>query len=90
MSEYGEKKRRAQQEAVLWLVPERVGVEREGEEYEAERFLPRAAGGEDEGAGEGEDEGGCEGALGGVPVLAEDEEEEGDGDGAEEGGEELE
>ena len=36
MSEYGEKKRRAQQEAVLWLVPERVGVEREGEEYEAE------------------------------------------------------
>lgn len=35
MSEYGEKKRRAQQEAVLRLVPELVGVEREGEEYEA-------------------------------------------------------
>jgi len=36
MSEYGEKKRRAQQEAVSGLVPERVGPEREGEEYEAE------------------------------------------------------
>ena len=41
-----------------------------------------------EGAGEGADEDGCEDALGGVPVLAEDEEEEGDGDGAEESGDE--
>ena len=31
MSEYGEKKRRAKKETVLGLVPERVGVEREGE-----------------------------------------------------------